>query len=400
MHERRSSWAAFRDNLLRFEAAKLSPWIGLRNAIGVALPLAIGFAVHARGSGLLAATGALNVAFSDSHAPYIQRARRMLAASAVVGIGVFSGALCGGNHALTLMVVTAWAFATGNAGRPGPGRGRSRRRSASSLCWSSRPRRCGPSRRCWRRLVAFCGGVLQTALSVALWPLRRYTPERRALADLFRGLAASADWFHAARQSRRPPPPRRVRPRTHWRPSTATIRIEAERYRSLLSQAERMRLGLLVLARLRTRIAREDAASPAARLLDGFFELAGELLGKLAGELTSGHSRAPGSSPWRRCAPSPRSCDPDRAKPCATRGVRPTHWRAVPRGARAGESRNARRRGAFRAAGGGAVLAAAAERHGGDSAREPEPGLRRVPARHPARGVHCRRRKRSGRGSR
>src|SRR5437763_5302220 len=112
MHERRSSWAALRDNVRRFDAAELSPWIGLRNAIGVALPLAVGLGVQAPGSGLLAATGALNVAFSDSHVPYIQRARRMLAASAVVGIGVFSGALCAGNHALTLIIVTAWAFAT------------------------------------------------------------------------------------------------------------------------------------------------------------------------------------------------------------------------------------------------------------------------------------------------
>src|ERR1051326_3371892 len=100
MHERRNSWAAFRENLLRFEAAKLSPWIGLRNAIGVALPLAVGLTVHAPGTGLLGATGALNVAFSDSHVPYLQRARRMLAASVVVGIGVFSGSLCAGNPGL------------------------------------------------------------------------------------------------------------------------------------------------------------------------------------------------------------------------------------------------------------------------------------------------------------
>src|SRR4051812_1153040 len=113
MHEGRSSWSAFRENLLRFQADKLSPWIGLRNAIGVGLALAIAVGVHATGAGLLAATGALNVAFSDSHTPYIQRARRMLAASVVVALGVFCGALCAGNHVLTLIVVTGWAFATG-----------------------------------------------------------------------------------------------------------------------------------------------------------------------------------------------------------------------------------------------------------------------------------------------
>src|SRR5947208_584931 len=191
MHEGRSSWAAFQDNVLRFEAAKLSPWIGLRNAIGVALPLAIGLAVHAPGTGLLAATGALNVAFSDSHVPYIQRARRMLAASAVVGIGVFSGAVCAGNHALTFVIATGWAFATGMLVALDQAAADLGAISLITLLvFSTSPMR--PEQALLAGVVAVTGGVLQTALSVALWPLRRYTPERRALAELFRGLAASA----------------------------------------------------------------------------------------------------------------------------------------------------------------------------------------------------------------
>src|SRR3954470_17244922 len=279
MHEGRSSWAALQDNLLRFEASKLSPWIGLRNAIGVALPLTIGLAVHAPGSSLLAATGALNVAFSDSHVPYIQRARRMLAASGVVGIGVFSGALCGGNPALTLIVVTAWAFATGMLVALDQAAADLGAISLITLLvFSTSPMR--PEQALLAGLVASCGGVLQTALSVALWPLRRYTPERRALADLFRGLAASANGSTRATE----PPPTTSEMNVAQDALASLDRdhsIEAERYRSLLSQAERIRLGLLVLARLRARIAREDEASHAAHLLDRFFHLAGEVLGKL-----------------------------------------------------------------------------------------------------------------------
>lgn len=42
-------------------------------------------------------------------------------------------------------------------------------------------------------LYAFAGGLLQTLLSLALWPLRRYRPERRALADLDALINTEAD---------------------------------------------------------------------------------------------------------------------------------------------------------------------------------------------------------------
>ena len=41
-------------------------------------------------------------------------------------------------------------------------------------------------------LLAFGGGLLETALAVAFWPFRRYVPERRALGDLYLALGRSA----------------------------------------------------------------------------------------------------------------------------------------------------------------------------------------------------------------
>src|SRR6202050_5963471 len=41
-------------------------------------------------------------------------------------------------------------------------------------------------------LLAFGGGLLQTGLAVASWPMRRYGPEGRALAALYSELARSA----------------------------------------------------------------------------------------------------------------------------------------------------------------------------------------------------------------
>ncbi len=294
MHEGRTSWSAFRENVVRFQPEKVSPWIGLRNAIGVILPLAIGGVLHAIPSGLLAATGALNVAFSDSHVPYIQRARRMLAASALVGASVFVGTVCAHNHALTLLVVTAWAFAAGMLVALDQAAADLGTVSlVTLLVFAALPMR--PEQALRSGVLAFCGGLAQTILSVALWPLRRYAPERRALADLFRELAASAQSSTRATE----PPPATAQS-TEAQDALASLdrdrSIEAERYRAMLSQAERMRLGLLVLARLRTRIAREDAADVAVPLLDRFFELAAGLLDALAVELVTGAPAAASAS--------------------------------------------------------------------------------------------------------
>ena len=77
-------WTAFWQTLTRFQKEKVAPWMALRNALGMALPLGVGVALGAIGSGLIACTGALNVAFADSSAPYAQRARRILPALTVV----------------------------------------------------------------------------------------------------------------------------------------------------------------------------------------------------------------------------------------------------------------------------------------------------------------------------
>src|SRR5262245_52992657 len=105
--------SAFWEILTRFERQKINPWIALRNAIGIVLPLAIGAAVGRSGSGLVMTVGALNVSFSDGSDPYVHRARRMLAASLCCGLAVFVGGLAGRNHAVAALLAAAFAFAAG-----------------------------------------------------------------------------------------------------------------------------------------------------------------------------------------------------------------------------------------------------------------------------------------------
>ena len=63
--------------------------------------------------------------------------------------------------------------------------------------------------------------------------------------------------------------------------------MEADRYRSLLNQAERMRLGLLTLARLRVRIGREKEHGEEPAAIDRFFELCSQLLAAIGQSMRS-----------------------------------------------------------------------------------------------------------------
>jgi uncharacterized membrane protein YccC len=69
--------------------------------------------------------------------------------------------------------------------------------------------------------------------------------------------------------------------------------VEADRYRSLLNQAERMRLSLLALARLRVRIGREREGGDQIAALDRFFQLASQLLAAIGQSLTTNDGMDP-----------------------------------------------------------------------------------------------------------
>src|SRR5256886_14128754 len=114
--------------------------------------------------------------------------------------------------------------------------------------------------------LALGGGLLQTALSVALWPVQRYEPERRALANFFLELARAAEQPLIATSA----PPVTVHSTQAQEALSGLDRetsIEALRYRALLSQAERVRLSLLMLSRLHLRMQRESPAYSGVRIL-------------------------------------------------------------------------------------------------------------------------------------
>src|SRR5947208_14660059 len=89
---------AFLRMLTRFDSSKLSPYTALRNSMGVGLPLIVGFALDMPRGGVVVASGALNVAYSDARDSFADRATSMLSASALCAMAVLRGALSGSHN--------------------------------------------------------------------------------------------------------------------------------------------------------------------------------------------------------------------------------------------------------------------------------------------------------------
>src|SRR5207253_660061 len=271
---------AFWRVLTRFDSSKVSPYLAMRNSLGVLLPLAAGIALNMPRGGVVVASGALNVAYSDGNDPYAQRAKRMLSSSILGALAVLLGSLSGSHNAAAVIIATLWAFAAGMfvaAGATAADLGVVS--LVTLLIYAAQPLTSSA--------LALGGGILQTALSVALWPVRRYEPERRALASFFLALARSAQQPLSATSA----PPATIHSTQAQEALSGLDRetsIEAVRYRALLSQAERVRLSLVMLSRLRIRMQRESLRHSSVQVLGDYLKDAAHALEAIGESLISG----------------------------------------------------------------------------------------------------------------
>jgi uncharacterized membrane protein YccC len=285
--EQPDPWVSLWRTMIRFDTAKLAPWIALRNVIGMTVPLALSVALGNPAAGTVAATGALNVSFTDGTDPYFQRGGRMLAASFVGAIAVLVGGLCGHNDAVAIVLTMIWAFAAGMLVLNTAAGDIGLISLVTLVVFTARPMTLPEA--LYSGALALAGGLLQTSLALALWPVRRSEPERRAIGDLYVGLSHLADASFKASEA---PPASAEFTNAHKVLSGAALGrfTQAERYWSLLSQAERIRLSLLMIARLRTRLEREPGTSADTAVLDRYRRLTARVLLEIGESLLAGGS--------------------------------------------------------------------------------------------------------------
>jgi uncharacterized membrane protein YccC len=271
-----NKWQKFWRGVLHVDTAKMDPWTAVRNAMGVALPLVVGIVAGMPLGGLAVASGALNVSYSDGHDPYKQRARRMLAASVLCAVAVMAGGLVGHHNSWAVALITVWAFGSGMAIAAGAA-GENLGVISLVVLTIYSAQALTPGRAVQAGALAFAGGLLQMLLSLALWPVRAYEPERRALAKLYLALGRAAS--SPAQLMKAPPPAQASTDAQAALAGRASDQsFESERFRSLLSQAERLRLSLFTLGRLLRRMRREKFGFAPAEMLEHFLESAAHVM--------------------------------------------------------------------------------------------------------------------------
>lgn len=266
----------------RIERGKVNTWIAYRNALAIALPLAVGIELNAPLVAVAITTGALNVSFSDGHDPYPQRARRMLSWSLLGGVAVFIGAATGGNDVVATLVAAVWAFLAGLLIAVGSRAGDLGLNTlVTVIVFASRPMTVESA--LGAGALVFAGGVLQTAFALLLWPVLRRQPEREAVGEVYAQLAAA------------------IHPNAHGQPPAfldapagplhdalnalgRDHTVEGGRYRLLFDQASRLWISAFALRRAMEYHAASHEAAEIKRLL----EFASDALRELGQQLSAG----------------------------------------------------------------------------------------------------------------
>ena len=187
----RASVAGLLRQALKLDRTQSDPVVALRNAVGVAAPLAVGIWTGDVAVGLAATVGALQTAFADRPGPYRLRIARMLGTAVAAGVTSTLAVLASQTEWAAVVLLLVLAFGAGLLLSAGPSASQVGTAAvATALVLGHLPQ--PPSAALNIGLLVVAGGAFQTLLAVAAWPLGRHRPERIALAALYRELAGAA----------------------------------------------------------------------------------------------------------------------------------------------------------------------------------------------------------------
>ncbi len=257
-------------------------WLALRNALAVAVPLAVGIQMGNSLAAVALAIGALNVSYSDGRDPYFQRGRRMLEWSLFSGIAVFFGTISGPYHWSAILLAGAWAFVAGMMLGINSRTGDLGLNTLVTVIVFAARGSATPMGALYSGLLVFAGGCIQTLLALLFWPFRRTKPQMLAIGQAFKDLASEVD------------PDPETTPFTPMRMPTGELddaltalgsdhSMESERLRLMFDQTDRLRLSIYMLKRLRDQLGEGDSQhseveGDAAEDLDRFLKGSSKLL--------------------------------------------------------------------------------------------------------------------------
>jgi len=227
----------------------LALWRAARVAVGVVVPLGLGWASGHVQYGAYAALGALSAGVTS----FLGETRSRVTVVVLASLGMAISTLIGATTAaaapwLLVPAVAVWGYFTGLSVCLGPAPSIAVLQSSIALLIAvGLP--SGPAEAAMRAGLVLAGGLLQAALVAASWAMRPGATERMALAASYRALAAYA--IDLATGKSGPPPPAAF-------PASATLEDPNPLLPgavklvllNLLEEAERIRASLAALADL------------------------------------------------------------------------------------------------------------------------------------------------------
>ncbi|MEN3337357.1 MAG: hypothetical protein V7647_1033 [Acidobacteriota bacterium] len=251
----------------------------LRCTLGVAIPLIVGLVSGQPAVAVFGAVGAVSVGFGSFQGAYRSRAAVMLFAAAGMALSILLGSLAGHSNVAAIAAAAAWGFGGGLIVALGASASFVGLQSVVAvLIAGGFPSDLRGA--LLRAALVLAGGLVQTLLVVMIWPLRRFSAERRSLAAAYRSLASYAAAIPDAIS---------VAPEPHTFAGTPSPLADPQPFgkaqdvlvfQALLDEGERIRASLASLATQQRRLGEADpvcAAKMPHMLRVALTEIAGAL---------------------------------------------------------------------------------------------------------------------------
>lgn len=237
-------------------------------------------------AGVTASIGALSGGFASLQGTYRSRAGWVMVATAALALSAFVGGTVGHLEGLDIAVIAVWGLAAGMLAAFGPGQLAVGLQAVVGLVVFSQFT-FSPALAAQEAALVLAGGGVQALMVAALWPLRRFPAERRALGAAYEQLAAYATSLRGAPGALGDPSYLEAAGSVLRDPQPFAPKAPMLAYQALGDQAERLRLELARLSEDRRRLgALEEPARVAD--VDTTTALAAEVLAEVAAALRSG----------------------------------------------------------------------------------------------------------------
>jgi len=173
------------------DRSRLAVAAAVPSAAGYLIPLVAGLAAGHVADGVAASAGALIVGFANLGGRYRIRSATLLSATLAAGVAALAGGLAGPSGPATVVLMSLWGFAGGLLASLGTRAAFVGMLSTWALLLAGDLNLHGKAVLLEASLIT-AGGLIQTVIAIAAWPLRPFAAERRAVADAYRALAACA----------------------------------------------------------------------------------------------------------------------------------------------------------------------------------------------------------------